>query len=72
MQVPDKNFETFKEDNIYNWNKIENILGNFSILLEKLNINNTEIDSSKILKLIDYYKEDITLITNQNLLICLN
>ena len=72
VQVPDKNFETFKEDNIYNWNKIENILGNFSILLEKLNINNTEIDSAKILKLIDYYKGDITLITNKNLLICLN
>ena len=70
--IPDENFETFKENNIDKWNKIENILGNFSILLEKLNINYTEIDSAKIIKLIDYYKGDITLITNKNLLICLN
>ena len=67
----DENYEHFKNSNLNNWNKIENILGNFSILLEKLNINYTEIDSDKILKLINYYNEDTKLITNKDLLMCL-
>ena len=38
--ISDEKVEQFKKENIYNWNNIENILGNFSILLEKLDINN--------------------------------
>ena len=70
--ISDEKVEQFKKENMYNWNNIENILGNFSILLEKLDINNTEIDSAKILKLINYYDDDIKLITNKDLLMCLN
>ena len=70
--ISDENFELFKKNNINNWTKIENILGNLSILFEKLNINEAEIDSSKILELMNYYDEDIKMITNKDLLICLS
>ena len=70
--ISDENFEQFKKENINNWNNIENILGNYSILLEKLDINYAEIDSAKIIKLLKYYKDDIKLITNKDLLMCLN
>ena len=69
--ISDANFELFKANNKNNWAKIENILGNLSILFEKLNINQAEIDSAKILELIKYYDEDIKLITNKDLLMCL-
>ena len=67
----DGQFNKFKQDNSQNWVKIENILGNFNILLEKLNYNYAEIDSNKILKLIEYYNDDIKYITNKDLLMCL-
>ena len=70
--ISDENFELFKKNKINNWTKIENILGNLSILFEKLNINEAEIDSSKILELMNYYDEDIKMITNKDLLICLS
>ena len=69
--IMDDKFNQFKNENIENWCKIENILGNFSILLEKLNINHAEIDSNKILKLIEYYNDEIKYITNKDLLMCL-
>ena len=68
--VMDDKFNEFKNKNIKNWCKIENILGNFNILFEKLNINYAEIDSNKILKLIEYY-DDIKYIINKDLLMCL-
>ena len=68
----DENFEQFKNNNKKDWPKIENILRNFSILFEKLNIIKTEIDSVKVLKLINYYNKDIKLITNKDLLMCLS
>ena len=70
--ITDENFKLFKNKHLDNWNKIRNILGNFSILFEKLNLNKTEIDSEKILKLIKYYNDDIKLITNKDLLMCLS
>ena len=70
--ISDDNFELFKINNTNNWPKIENILGNLSILFEKLNINQAEVDSAKILELIKYYDDDIKLITNKDLLICLS
>ena len=69
--IKDEQYNKFKNENNDNWCKIENILGNFSILLNKLNINHTEIDSNKILKLIEYYNDDIKYITNKDLLMCL-
>ena len=69
--VKDEQFNNFKNENIDDWCKIENILGNFNILLDKLNINYAEIDSNKILKLIEFYDDDIKYITNKDLLMCL-
>ena len=68
--ITDDKFIKFKNENSEIWVKIENILGNFNILLEKLNINYAEIDSNKILRLIDFY-DDIKYITNKDLLLCL-
>ena len=69
--IMDEQFYKFKQENAVNWVKIENILGNFNILLEKLNFNYAEIDSNKILKLIEFYDDDIKYITNKDLLMCL-
>ena len=70
--IKDSDFDKFKKENENNWKKIENILANYKILLEKLNMNKAFVDSNKILKLIEYYKGKIFNITNKDLIICLN
>ena len=70
--IKDSDFEKFKKDNENKWKKIENLLANFKLLFEKLNMNKVSIDSNKILKLIEYYKGKINCITNKDLIICLN
>ena len=67
----DEDYNLFKSANQKIWKKINNILANFSILFEKLNINNAYIDSNKILKLLEYYKGITRNITNKDLLMCL-
>ena len=70
--IKDSDFDKFKKENENNWKKIENILANYKILLEKLNMNKAFVDSNKLLKLIEYYKGKIFNITNKDLIICLN
>ena len=70
--VIDEDFNLFKEKNEKNWKKINNILANFNILFEKLNINRAYIDSNKILKLIEFYHGNTKNITNKDLIMCLN
>ena len=70
--IEDSDFIKFKKKNQNIWPKIDNLLSNFKILFEKLSMNTAFIDSNKILKLIEYYKGKINLITNKNLLMCLN
>ena len=69
--IIDEQFNKFRNENIDIWNKLENILSNLTILLNKLHFNYAEIDSSKIIKLIEYYDQDIKYITNKDLLMCL-
>ena len=69
--IKDENYETFKKNNNKLWYEIENILNNFSILFEKLNILKTEIDTNKILELLKFYNNQIQNITNKDLLMCL-
>ena len=70
--IKDSDFDKFKKENENKWKKIENILANFKLLFEKLNMNKVSIDSNKILKLIEYYKGKLNYITNKDLIICLN
>ena len=70
--IKDSDFDKFKKSNEKNWKIIENILANFKLLFEKLNMNKAFIDSNKILKLIQYYKGRINSIKNKDLIICLN
>ena len=70
--IQDSEFDKFKKGHEKNWQKIENILSNYKLLLEKLNMNKASIDSNKILKLIEFYKGKINFITNKNLIMCLN
>ena len=70
--IKDSEFEKFKKAQEKNWKIIENILANFKLLFEKLNMNKSFIDSNKILKLIEFYKGKINFITNKDLLACLN
>ena len=67
----DNDYEKFKKENSNDWYKIDNILRNFSVLFEKLHLIHIKIDSIKIIKLLNYYNEDISLITNKDLLMCL-
>ena len=69
--VIDDQFNLFKQRNQKNWVKINNILANFNILFEKLNMNKAFIDSNKILKLLEYYNGNTKKITNKDLLMCL-
>ena len=69
--VIDEEFNLFKQKNKEKWKKINNILANFNILFEKLNINKACIDSNKILKLIEFYNGKTKNITNKDLLMCL-
>ena len=69
--VIDDQFNLFKQKNKHNWKKINNILSNFNILFEKLNMNKAQIDSNKILKLLEYYYGNTKNITNKDLLMCL-
>ena len=70
--VVDEEFNLFKEKNKGNWKKINNLLANFNILFEKLNINKAFIDSNKILKLLEFYNGKTNNITNKDLLMCLS
>ena len=70
--IIDEDFKLFKEKNEKNWKKINNILANFNILFEKLNINKAYIDSNKILKLIEFYHGNTKNITNKDLIMCLS
>ena len=70
--IKDPDFINFQKQNEKNWTKIENILSNYKILFGKLNMNKAFIDSNKILKLIEYYQGKINLITNKDLILCLN
>ena len=67
----DSDFAQFKKENENIWQKIENILSNFKLLFEKLNMNKAFVDSNKIIKLIEFYKGKINLITNKDLITCL-
>ena len=69
--VIDEQFNLFKQKNKHNWKKLHNILSNYNILFEKLNINKAMIDSNKILKLLEYYNGNTKNITNKDLLMCL-
>jgi hypothetical protein len=69
--VIDDEYNLFKRKNKRNWKKINNILANYNILFEKLNINKAFIDSNKILKLIEFYHGNTKNITNKDLLMCL-
>ena len=69
--ITDEEYNCFKSKNEKIWKKINNILVNFGILFEKLNINNAYIDSNKILKLLEYYNGNTRNITNKDLLMCL-
>ena len=69
--VLDEEFNLFKQKHQDNWKKINNILANFNILFEKLNIYRAFIDSNKILKLIEFYKGKTKNVTNKDLLMCL-
>lgn len=69
--VIDEQFNLFKQKHKQNWKKIHNILSNYNILFEKLNINKALIDSNKILKLLEYYYGNTKNITNKDLLMCL-
>ena len=69
--ITDDEFQKFKEANQKNWKKINNILANFNVLFEKLNIISVAIDSNKILALIKFFKNKSKNITNKDLLMCL-
>ena len=69
--VIDDDYYQFKQRNKKIWKRINNILANFNILFEKLNINNAYIDSNKILKLLEFYHGTTKNITNKDLLMCL-
>ena len=69
--VVDDEYNLFKQKNKVRRKKINNILSNFNVLFEKLNINKAFIDSNKILKLIEFYKGNSKNITNKDLLMCL-
>ena len=70
--IKDKDFVQFQKQNEKNWPKIENILANYKILLQKLNMNKAFIDSNKILKLIEFSQGKRNFITNKELILCLN
>ena len=70
--IKDSDFVKFYQENQKNWTKIENILSNYKLIFEKLNMNKAFIDSNKILKLIEYYRGKMNCITNKDLIICLN
>ena len=71
--IKDNEYDEFQKENNNN-NKLEiikDIINNFSIILSKLNYNYAEVDSNKILKLIDYYDDDLKCIKYKDLLFCL-
>lgn len=69
--IKNNEFDEFKKKNNKKWEIIKDIINNFSIILSKLNYNYAEADSNKIIKLIDYYNDDIKYIKYKDLLFCL-
>ena len=69
--IKDNEFNEFKKENKNKWEIIKDIINNFSLIFSKLNYNYAEVDSNKIIKLIEYYNDDIKYIKYKDLLFCL-
>ena len=69
--IEDSNYILFKNSNKKKWKKILNIISNLSNLFKKLNLNLIQIDSSRILQIIEFYKGNIQNVRNKDLLLCI-